>query len=85
MYGSGHARGGTQSARYAVPWYSFVTQWPDGRLADAGTTNSPDDDAARRYARLLIHELKARAEYHDPGLRMIVRNSKGDVIQIIPF
>jgi hypothetical protein len=68
-----------------MPWYRFTAVWPDGRCDNAGMTNTPGDDAARRYARLLIKELKGRTDYRDPPLKMMVQNSNDDVIQVIPF
>jgi hypothetical protein len=68
-----------------MPWYVFTAVWPEGRSGDASTTNLPNNDAARRYARRIIGELKERSDYGDPGLKMIVRNGDGDVVDIIPF
>jgi hypothetical protein len=68
-----------------MSWYSFTAVWPNGRSYDAGATNSPDNDRARRYARLLIRELKERPDYHGSGLKMIVKNGKNDLIAIISF
>jgi hypothetical protein len=59
--------------------------WPDGQSGDARTTNLAGHDAAGRYARLIIRELKERADYRDPELRMIVADADGTVIHIIPF
>lgn len=49
------------------------------------TTRLSDDDQARHYAKLLIRELKDRADHRDLGLRLIVRNDHGDLIHDIPF
>ena len=68
-----------------MPWYSFTAVWPDGRSGDARTTNLPGDDAARRYARLIIRELKERADHRDPRLKMIVKDAEGAAIDVIPF
>ena len=68
-----------------MPWYFFVAQWPDGRLNEAGTTRLSDHEMARRYARLIIKELRQRPGYHDPELKMIVKDGNGDAIHIIPF
>jgi hypothetical protein len=68
-----------------MPWYSFTAVWPDGKSGDARTTNLTDHDAASRYARLIIRELKQRPEFLDPNLQMIVRDADGEVIHVIPF
>jgi len=49
------------------------------------TTNLSDDDRARRYAHLLIQELKRDSDYSDVGLRMVVQDDNGDTIHVIPF
>lgn len=66
-----------------MPRYFFMAQWPDGRSDDAGTTNLPDDAAARRYAHLVIRELREHPAYRDPGLKMLVRNGAGDLLHVI--
>jgi len=68
-----------------MPWYSFIAKWPDGRSYDAGTTRLSDHEMARRYARLIIEELKRGPGYRDPEIKMIIKDSSGDVIHIISF
>jgi hypothetical protein len=68
-----------------MPWYVFTAVWPECRSGDARTTNLPSNDAVRRYARHIIGELKQRPDYDDPGLKLIVRNGDGDVVDVIPF
>jgi hypothetical protein len=68
-----------------MAWYFFVAQWTDGRSHDLGTSNLVDHGAARRYARLIIRDLKERPDYHDPELKMIVKDGDGEVIHVIPF
>jgi hypothetical protein len=68
-----------------VAWYFFVVQWADGRSTDVGTTVLPDHNAAHRYARLMIRELKQRPDYRDPDLKMVVKDSDGEVIHVIPL
>jgi hypothetical protein len=68
-----------------MSWYSFMALWPDGTLGDAGSTRLSDDDQARRYAKLLVGEYKTRPGYGDPGLRMIVRNNVGEIVDEVPF
>jgi hypothetical protein len=65
--------------------YSFTALLPDSRSEDAGSTRFSDEKQAGHYAKLLIRELKGRSGYRDPGLRLLVRNVGGDLIQDIPF
>lgn len=80
-------RGYCAAKRQKAPmmWYLFRTSWPDGSSDDARTTNLSDADAARRYAHLIIRELKERPDYCDSGLRMVVRDDNGDMIDVISF
>jgi len=48
-------------------------------------TDLPDREAARRYAHLLIRELKQLPDYHSPQLKMIVTDDNGEVIHAIAF
>ena len=68
-----------------MPWYSFTAVWPDGQSGDTRTTNLPGDDAARRYARLIMRELKERPDHRDPRLKMIIKEADGAVVEVIPF
>jgi hypothetical protein len=58
---------------------------PDGASKDAGSTNLPDDDAARHYGHLIIRELKQREGRHNPNLKLVVRNGNDNVSHVIPF
>jgi len=66
-------------------WYAFAAEWRDGRSDTIGVSNLADATAAQRHARLIIRELKELRGYHEPGLRMIVKEDDGDVIAVIPF
>lgn len=68
-----------------LPWYIFAVQWADGRLDNPYTTNLPSHEAATRFARLIIRELKERPEYRDPKLKMLVKDDNSEVIRVIPF
>jgi hypothetical protein len=63
-----------------MPWYSFSVSLPDGSSQAAGSTNLSDDNAARRYAHLVIRDLRRRG-HHDPGMKLVVRNGEGETIQ----
>ena len=75
----------TRSRRCTVPWYFFTESWPDGRSEDARTTSLSDEDHARRYAHLIIRELKALPDYRNTAQRMMVRDDNGDILHIILF
>jgi hypothetical protein len=62
-----------------MPWYLFSVLSPDGSSREAGSTNLPDDDAARRYGHLIVRELRRRG-HHDSKMKLVVRNGKGDTI-----
>jgi hypothetical protein len=68
-----------------MPWYSFTAVWPEGPSGDVRTTNLPNHDAAGRYARLIIRELKERPDYRHPQLKMVVKDADGTVVHVVPF
>jgi hypothetical protein len=63
-----------------MQWYSFSVSLPDGSSQAAGSTNLSDDDAARRYAHLVLRDLRRRGN-HDPGMTLVIRNGQGETIQ----
>jgi hypothetical protein len=52
---------------------------------DHSGTLLPDDNAALAHAKRIIRELKDAGGYDDPNLKMIVKNSDGHVVHLIPF
>jgi len=74
-----------RSRRCTVPWYFFTESWPDGKSENARTTSLSDEGHARRYAHLIIRELKARPDYRHTGQRMVVRSENGNMVHIISF
>ena len=64
---------------------SLRNLWPDGKSEDARTTSLSDEGHARRYALLIIRELKARPDYRHAGQRMVVRSENGNMVHIISF
>jgi hypothetical protein len=52
---------------------------------DRRGTLLPNDDAALTYAKRIVRELKESGGYDNPDLKMIVKNSDGEVIHLIPF
>jgi hypothetical protein len=50
-----------------------------------GCTFLPNDQAAKEYALRVIRELKEAGGFDEPELKMIVKNSSGKLIYLIPF
>jgi len=50
-----------------------------------GGTFLPNDEEAKEYALRIIRELKGAGGFDDPDLKMIVKNSSGKLIHLIPF
>ena len=65
--------------------YFFIIQWPDGQHDDPHGTDFPRAEDALKYSNRIIRELKEAGGYDDPNLRMIVKDSEGDVVHVIPF
>ena len=66
--------------------YFFVVLYgPHERHDDTFGTTLPDDKAAFAYAERVLGELKEAGGYDGPGLKMVVKNSAGDVVRTIQF
>jgi hypothetical protein len=66
--------------------YFFVLEYgPNERHDDTFGTALPDDKAAFAYAERVVGELKEAGGYDDPDLKMVVKNSAGDVVRTIQF
>jgi hypothetical protein len=74
-----------RSRRCTVPWYLFTESWPAGKSENARTTSLSDEGHARRFAHLIIRELKALPDYRHNGQRMVVRSENGNMVHIILF
>jgi hypothetical protein len=72
---------------FASPRFFFVLQWsePEVENDDPHGTPLPNDAAAKAYAHRIVHELKEAGGYDDPDLKMVDKNSAGDVIHSISF
>jgi hypothetical protein len=68
-----------------MPWYSFSVYWPERGLENGRMTSLSDENEARRYARLIIRELKLRSDYRPGEQKMVVRDDNGAVIETITF
>jgi hypothetical protein len=70
----------------AVPRYFFAIRWPDGRKQDdPDGTFLPNEAAALSYAERTIESLRNENGYDDPGLMMLVRNERQQIVLSIPF
>ena len=65
--------------------YHFVLQGDGENHDDRSGTLLPNDDAALAYAKRIVRELKEAGGYDRPSLKMIVKNSAGVVIHLIPL
>ena len=67
-----------------MPLYFFVLEGPDGMDDDESGTECRSDYVARQYAERIVSELKA-AGYDDPRQKVIVKNTAGEVVHVVPF
>lgn len=65
--------------------YHFVLQGDGESHNDRSGTVLPSDDAALAYAKRIVRELKEAGGYDHPSLKMIVKNSAGAVVHLVPF
>jgi hypothetical protein len=69
----------------AMPRYFFVIDGDDVTDRDDDGTQLPHPEAARRYARRVIRELREAGGYDDPNLAMFVKDANGDILFSVPF
>jgi hypothetical protein len=68
-----------------MPRYFFVIEGDDGIDRDDDGTQLPHPEAARRYARRVIRELREAGGYDDPNLAMFVKDASGEILFSVPF
>jgi hypothetical protein len=68
-----------------MPRYFFAVRGTAGEKDDPNGTILPNDAAALSYAERTIAELPKEEGYDDPGMIMIVRNHKHQMVWSIPF
>ena len=68
-----------------MPRYFFAIRWPGGRKDDLDGTFLPNEAAALSYAERTIESLRKEKGYDDPGLMMLVRNERQQIVLSIPF
>jgi hypothetical protein len=70
----------------AVHRYFFASRWPDGRKQDdSDGTFLLNETATLSYAERAIESLRKENGYDDPGLMMLVRNERQQIVLSIPF
>jgi hypothetical protein len=69
-----------QTRMRPVRWES-----PPGFKCQTQSTRLANPEMARRYARLLMEELKKRPGYRDTNVKMIIKDAESGVTIVIPF
>ena len=68
-----------------MPRYFFAIRWPDGRKQELTAAFLPNEAAALSYAERTVESLRKENGYDDPGLMMLVRNERQQIVLSIPF
>ena len=64
---------------------SIRCKWDDDQSADVRYAHLADEEAARRYAKLLIHELAPNGFYSSRSCFLEVKDETGSLLFSIPF
>jgi hypothetical protein len=68
-----------------MPVYQFSIKWDDDQTPDVSYTHLAGEEAARRYAKLLIHELASSGFYSSRPCLLEVKDATGNVLFSLPF
>ena len=68
-----------------MPVYEFAVKWDDDQTPDVRYTRLADEEAARRYAKLLIQELAPGGFYSSRSCFLEVKDETGSLLFSIPF
>jgi hypothetical protein len=68
-----------------MPVYQFAVKWDDDQNPDVRYTRLADEEAARRYAKLLIHKLASSGFYSSRPCLLEVKDETGSLLFSIPF
>ena len=68
-----------------MPVYQFAVKWDDDQTPDVRYTHLANEEAARRYAKLLIHELAPSGFYSSRSCFLEVKDETGSLLFSIPF
>ena len=74
-----------QASEAFMPRYFFAVRGTAGEKDDPHGTILPNDAAALSYAERTIAELPKEESYDDPGMIMIVRNHRHQMVWSIPL
>jgi hypothetical protein len=67
-----------------MPVYQFAVKWDDDQSPDVRYTHLANEEAARRYAKLLIHELASSGFYSSRPCLLEVKDENGPLFSM-PF
>ena len=67
-----------------MPVYQFTVRWDDNQTPDVRYTHLADEEAARRYAKFLIHELASSGFYSSRPCLLEVKDESGPLFSM-PF
>jgi hypothetical protein len=68
-----------------MPAYQFAIKWAADQSPDVRYSHLTDEEAARRYAKLLIHELAPSGFYSSRSCFLEVKDETGSLLFSIPF
>src|SRR6478672_13807270 len=74
-----------QQKHVNMPVHQFAVKWDDDQTPDVRYTHLADEEAARRYAKLLIHELAPSGFYSSRSCFLEVKDETGSLLFSIPF
>jgi len=67
-----------------MPVYQFAVKWDDDHTPDVRYTHLVNEEAARRYAKLLIHKLASSGFYSSHPCVLEVKDESGPLFSM-PF
>ena len=67
-----------------MPVYQYAVKWADNQSPDVRYTHLADEEAARRYAKFLIHEFASSGFYSSRPCLLEVKDESGPLFSM-PF
>ena len=67
-----------------MPAYQFAIKWAADQSPDVRYSHLTDEEAARRYAKLLIHELAPSGFYSSRSCFLEVKDESGLLFSMLP-
>jgi len=71
-----------QQRHVKMPVYQFAVKWDDDQTPDVRYTHLANEEAARRYAKLLIHELASSGFYSSRPCVLEVKDENGPLFSM---